>query len=215
MSERLRRIQLVLVTASIAIPAIAASLMLVARWPNYWLWIASEQTPMTTLQVTVMYTTGLAFLATGIVHWVTSGHSRRSLCWQSLGVAFVYLACDDRFAIHERIRDNFLAPHGIRIPFLPIAPGDFILLLYALAGMGFVWRFRLILLENRAVFRWFIAGAVIAACAVCMDAYDIRSVGIDGERLEQTVEEFFELAAQICFLNAAWAAIMSIWLDRQ
>ncbi len=56
--------------------------------------------------------------------------------WQLLAVGFAAPAVDERFALHERLRDAVLAPRGISVPFLPwVAPGDFLVMLIAVTRL--------------------------------------------------------------------------------
>lgn len=83
--------------------------------------------------------TALTAFIGGCLAWLRDEAGHRD--WWLLAGAFLFFAMDDRFAIHERIRDHLLAPRGIRVPFLPwIGPGDFILLLYALIGLALLPR---------------------------------------------------------------------------
>jgi hypothetical protein len=211
MSERaqtLQRLSNILLLTSSLLPALLVLVFIVGRWPEYWKWIASEDTPMTSLEVTVMYTTALAAWGAAASRYLAGAldHARR---WTLLGAGFLWLAMDDRFAIHERIRDGFLAPHNIRIPGLPIGPGDFILLIYMVIGLvSLVWLLPL-WRQHAAARRRFLIGVGVAAVAVLMDAYDIHDLSLDIQRFEQTLEECLELTAQVFFLQGVFMA----WLE--
>ena len=205
---RLDKVQRVALLISSLLPAVLVAVFIAGRWPEYWKWIASEDTPMTSLEVAVMYTTALACWLDGAFHYLRSGEGmvRRYL---ALGAGFLWLAMDDRFALHERVRDQFLAPHNVAIPFLPMGPGDFIVLLYMLAGLALLpWLWPLFAGKRRAI-RHFAAGVAVAAVAVLMDAYDIHRLSMDAQRLEQTLEECLELCAQVLFLQG----VLIAWLD--
>ncbi|MFD2615349.1 hypothetical protein [Paenibacillus gansuensis] len=87
------------------------------------------------------------------------------------------------------------------IKLLPwVGAGDFLVLLYAAAGLiflRFVWKE---LQFRPGAKRWFIAGAVLAVTAVLMDSYDVSNMTKPVERLEQTAEEILETSALLCFL---------------
>lgn len=202
---RLRRY---LLLASSLLPAVLTAIFIVGRWPEYWKWIASEDTPMTSLEVTVMYRCTLAAWGAAATHYLRAAADLAKR-WLVLGAGFLFLCMDDRFAIHERIRDHVLIPHDVAIPFLPIGPGDFILLIYMLIGLALLpWLLPLWRQHQRAC-RHFIAGICVAALAVIMDAYDIHRLSLDWQRFEQTVEECLELTAQVLFLQG----ILLAWLD--
>ena len=206
--KRLDKLQTAVLSISALLPALLVAVFIAGRWPEYWKWIASEDTPMTSLEVTVMYTIMLACWLAAAFHYVlgAQGVFRR---WFVLGGGFLWLAMDDRFAIHERIRDRILAPADISIPFLPMAPGDFIILLYMLAGLALLpWLLPLFAGKRKAM-RRFGAGVIIAAIAVLMDAFDIHRLSLDIQRFEQTLEECLELCAQVLFLQG----LLLAWLD--
>jgi hypothetical protein len=199
---RLNKLQQQLILITIIFPAISVLVFVAAQWPQYWKWIATEDTPMTTLQVAIMYTIAL-------VAWANAGlqhlrfNAAKSSRWLVLGCSFFWLALDDRFAIHERIRDSFLAPRHVAIPFLPIAAGDFVLLFYMAVGLLTLKWLLPIFRETKTIRNRFLAGIAVSALVITVDAYDIHRLDINAERLEQTVEEVFELVAQTLFLQGA------------
>lgn len=202
-----RGLQRALLLATSLIPATLVAVFLIGRWPEYWKWIASEDTPMTSLEVGVLYTTALACWGSAATSHLRGLYADRGR-WLFLGAGFFWLCLDDRFAIHERIRDGFLAPRGIAIPFLPIAPGDFILLVYMVIGLAsLIWLLPLWRAQRQARSH-FLAGVGVAVLAVLMDAYDIHGLSLGLQRLEQTVEECLELIAQVLFLQG----VLLAWL---
>lgn len=211
MSERqalVRRLNAWLILTSSLLPAALVVVFVAGRWPEYWKWIASEDTPMTSLEVAVLYTTALAAwgaAATCFLRgWADDG--RR---WVLLGTGFLWLCLDDRFAIHERIRDGFLAPRNIAIPYLPVGPGDFILLVYMAVGLASLAWFLPLWRRHPGARRHFMAGVAVAAVAVLLDAYDVHRLDLALQRLEQTVEECLELAAQVLFLQG----VLMAWVE--
>ncbi len=206
---RLRQIGIIVLWITALLPIAFVVMLIVAQWPEYWKWIVSEMTPMTSLETTVMYTTALVAFSACAQSWIRNNPS--FLDWGIFAAGFFFLALDDRFAIHERIRDRILIPHDVRVPFLPwVGPGDFILLLYAAIGLVLLPRFlRLFQGEARARQR-LILGVVMAAIAVLMDSVEISQYDMATQRLEQTVEECVELLAQILFLHATFIA----WIEQ-
>jgi hypothetical protein len=199
---RLSKLQRYLMLITIIFPTLSVMVFVAAQWPQYWKWIATEDTPMTTLQVAVMYTIALVSWANaGLQHLRFNG--AKSSRWLVLGCSFFWLALDDRFAIHERIRDSFLAPRHVAIPFLPIAAGDFVLLFYMAVGLLILKWLLPIFRETKTIRNRFLAGIAVSVLVVTVDAYDIHRLDINAERLEQTVEEVFELIAQTLFLQGA------------
>lgn len=74
--------------------------------------------------------------------------------WTITAAAFAWLALDERFALHERLRDRYLKQTGIRL--LPwMEAGDWLIPLYAVCGLAAVWALWRLLGKGRAarVFR--------------------------------------------------------------
>ena len=207
-SARLAQITRWLLWASTLLPLALVAVFIVGRWPEYWKWIAAEDTPMTSLEVTVMYTTALVCWGAAATAALRDhlGDVRR---WLYLGSGFLWLCLDDRFALHERIRDRILIPHDVRIPLLPVGPGDFILLIYMAIGLASLRWLLPLWQAHRGARRRFIAGVAVAAFAILLDAYDIHDTSLAFQRFEQTLEECLELIAQVLFLQGVLVA----WLE--
>ena len=156
-SARLAQITRWLLWASTLLPLALVAVFIVGRWPEYWKWIAAEDTPMTSLEVTVMYTTALVCWGAAATA-ALRGHTGDVKRWLYLGSGFLWLCLDDRFALHERIRDRILIPHDVRIPFLPVGPGDFILLIYMAIGLASLRWLLPLWQAHRSARRRFIAG---------------------------------------------------------
>ena len=207
-SARLAQITRWLLWASTLLPLALVAVFIVGRWPEYWKWIAAEDTPMTSLEVTIMYTTALVCWGAAATAALRDhlGDAKR---WLYLGSGFLWLCLDDRFALHERIRDRILIPHDVRIPFLPVGPGDFILLIYMAIGLASLRWLLPLWQAHRSARRRFIAGVAVAAFAILLDAYDIHDTSLAFQRFEQTLEECLELIAQVLFLQGVLVA----WLE--
>lgn len=198
---RLKRLEFWILLGTAVFPALFVLLLIVVRWPEYWQWINFEMTPMTSLEVAVMYTTALVAFTAGASAWLKG--EREYIDWWLLGAGFFYFALDDRFAIHERIRDKILIPHDINLPFLPwVSPGDFILLVYAVLGLALLPKFARLFRTNKKALALLFSAVGIALIAVMMDSVDLYLLTIAEQQLEQTVEECLELTAQILFLQA-------------
>ena len=202
-----RRTALGLVAAGVLAPAALAA----ARWPSYWLWIASEQTPMTWLQSVVLVLSAAAALTAGTVLGLRSASRRERLPWLVLTAGFLALAFDERFAIHERVRDTILAPRGVRVPFLPwVAPGDFLVMTVAVAGLVLLPLLLRALAPDHTARVLFLVGAGLACVAVGVDSIDPATWSIQAERLQQSLEEVVELAAGLCLLGAVVLRLLTM-----
>lgn len=207
-TARLQRVGDAAIGLSAVLPVAFVAALLALRWPEYWMWINFEDTPMTSLEVAVMYTCALVAAAAGAHAWMYRHARARE--WAVLAMAFGYFALDDRFALHERLRDRVLAPRDIRLPWIDwIGPGDFIVLGFAVCGLLLLPRLLRNVFGDRAARRRMLAGVAVAMVAVGLDAFELSRLTVPMQRLEQTVEECLELAAQVLFLQAfalAWLA---------
>lgn len=136
--------------------------------------------------------------------------------WSITAAAFAWLALDERFAIHERLRDHHLKQTGIRL--LPwMEAGDWLIPLYAVCGLAFVWALWRLLGTARTPRRFFAVALVLAFCAVSLDTIDIRSLSRGSERLLQTIEECLETAAMTAFVSAFLSVLtgrLSAWYNK-
>jgi hypothetical protein len=189
-----------------------------ARWPSWWSWIAPEQSPMTWLQsVVLMLAAAVSLLIAHVIAMAgeppASGTStaRDRTAWWVLAAGFGALAVDERFALHERVRDGVLAPRDITVPFLPwVAAGDFLLLMAALVGLALlpmVWR---ALAVDAAARTALAVGVGLAALAVGMDSIDPATWTPRAERVQQTAEEVVEWAGGLALVAAVTLRLLGL-----
>ena len=199
-ADRLLRVAYVLVPAVFAAVTVV---LIVAAWPTWWVYIAPEQSPMTWLQSVLLVLCGLLAAMPAAQEWLRGRGLRELLPFLLLAAGFAWLALDERFTIHERLRDNVLAPRHVRVPLLPwVGPGDFLLLGYAIAGLLVLRLVLRGLREDRRARRLFLAGVACALAVVAVDSVDPDRMSQSVERIEQTLEELVELAGGALFLLA-------------
>ncbi|MGO1166935.1 MAG: hypothetical protein ACTMHL_10005 [Janibacter sp.] len=194
-----------LIAAGIAVPA----LLFVVQYPQWWVWIAQEQVPMTWFQSVTLVVAGVVSLLAWFICRVADRTPRAGFALLALG--FAALAFDERFAIHERVRDGVLAPRDISLPLLTwIAPGDFILLLVAIAGLLVLP----VVLRSMRGDRWavglLVVGVVLSLITVGTDSIDPSTWSVEAERVQQTLEECVELWAGLSFLGAVSLRLMAL-----
>ncbi|MBV2364968.1 hypothetical protein ACFPZ0_10255 [Streptomonospora nanhaiensis] len=181
----------------LVVPAVLAA----ARWPRWWDYIAQEMTPMTWVQSVVLVLAAAGALLVAFVLRRTSGG--RTGVWWLLAAGFAALALDERFALHERVRDGYLAPRGVTVPFLPwVAPGDFLVMGLAVVGLALlpaVWRAVRVDTASRNALA---LGVLLAVVAVGMDSIDPATWTVAAERVQQSLEEVVELGSGLAFLAA-------------
>jgi hypothetical protein len=203
---RLARIERSLLISVFTLCSLFVILLFVLKWPSYWVYIASEQTPMTWLQSVIWFGCVLFALVSLTLLYIQEGLSRHALVWLFLSGAFLFLMMDERFAFHERIRDHYLKPAGIKI--LPwMEAGDFILLIYALAALAFAVPIYRVYRARRAALVWLCIAAILFAAAVGMDTFDVSKMSKAAERLEQSTEEIIELFAVLSLFSSIWLMI--------
>jgi hypothetical protein len=134
-----------------------------------------------------------------------------ALPWWLLAGGFSFLALDERFAVHERVRDGILAPRGITVPFLPwVAPGDFLLMGVAAAGLAvlpMVWR---AMTPEPLARRALLVGVLLALVAVGIDSIDPSTWSVGGERLQQSFEEVIELGSGLALLTSVLCRLLGL-----
>lgn len=191
----------VLVVACAVLWVLAPVALAGARWPSWWAWIAPEQTPMTWLQSVVLILASAGCLLLVVV--LGRSGAPRVRIWLVFGAGLCLLALDERFAVHERVRDGYLAPRDVRVSFLPwVGPGDFLILGVAVVGLvalPFVWR---AFAPDHAARAALVVGVVLAAVAVGADSIDPSRWSVGAERLEQTLEEVVELGSGLALACA-------------
>lgn len=217
MTGTVRRTRRRIVAALAATWLIAPLLLMAARWPAWWTWIAPEQTPMTWLQSVVLVLAAAgALLIAHIRHYdaatvARAGTARLSgpAVWWVLAIGLTGLAIDERFALHERLRDGMLAPRGITVPFLPwVGPGDFLLLVAGLVGLTLLPRVWHAVAGDIGARRALAVGVGLAVVAVGVDSIDPSTWTTQQERIEQTAEEIIELGSGLALLTAVWLYLL-------
>ena len=198
-----------LVAGLLAVWLLAPAVLAAARWPRWWTWIASEQTPMTWLQSVVLVLCAAAAVLVAHLLRLTGGARRRT--WVLLAAGFAGLAVDERFALHERVRDGVLAPRGVTVPLLPwVAPGDFLVLGIGVAGLvalPLVWR---AVRDEPASRTALLLGVGLAVVAVGLDSVDPSTWSVQAERVQQTGEEVIELGSGLALLAAVVLRLLAL-----
>jgi hypothetical protein len=177
-----------------------------AKWPNWWEWTVPERSPMTWLQSLLLFSNALAASTLVIWNYLQSDKSKM-FWWALLALGFAYLMLDERFSIHERIRDLYLAPNQIKIPvFFWTSDGDFILLLYGLIAMLFIFPyFKLFQVRKSAVY-WVISSFSVAVISISMDSISFKSY----PRIVQNIQQFSEEILEIFVMNSFLIALLFV-----
>ncbi len=200
-----------LVIALVLLAVAAPAALVAAQYPAYWRWVALELTPMTWLQTVILVLAGAASALIAVLGRALQWPRIHRVAHWVLAFGFGYLALDDRFAIHERIRDRILAPRDVRLPGLDfLAPGDFQVLLMGVAGLALLPVVVRALRADRLALRLFALGVLCSVSAIAMDAIDPATMPLDVERLAQTLEECVELLAGCFYLAALGVRLLGV-----
>ncbi len=167
-------------------------------WPNWWEQINDEESALTWFSSCQLLVCGLTCLAIAFLRKVEGAKPRLSLdayVWPLLSAAFFFLSVDERFMIHERLREQVFKPSGAEVP--GVNPGDFATILYAAGGLAVATR--LWGLMGRQARFLFGLGLAAASTAVVIDTANF----LGGDHLvKQFLDELLETTAQMFFLTA-------------
>lgn len=178
-------------------------LIILAQWPEWWKWVIPEMAPMTWLEHTLLYTTALLGFGSMVFAYLRK-EDRKAFYWALYGLGFSFLALDERFALHERVRDRILEPMNVRIPFLPwVSAGDFLLLGVMILGLALLPKILGLFQERRSALVLFLIGVSFSVIAVVFDSFDFHGYSLMAQRWQQCIEECIETAGMLCFLNAS------------
>lgn len=171
----------------------AAALLAIAKWPSYWRWIAPEQTPMTFVQSLLLFSGAIFAALLAIVATIEARPRAERVVWSLTALGFLYLTADERFALHERLRDNVLADLGVALPWG--SPGDYVLVVFLAGSLLVLPRLVRLLRRNPPALPFFGAGILLTVVAIAADTVDPTAMSVDVERVEQTLEEVVEALA--------------------
>lgn len=177
--------------------------MMVITYPEYWKYIIQELGPMTWFETLLLFLIAvLAFICAGLDY--ANEKNRNALWWLVFAAGFLMLCIDERFAVHERIRDMILAPHNINLVFFWAAPGDIFLLIVMIAGIlllpFIIKRFS----ERKLALFIFLAAVAVSAISVISDSVDFTKLSLEALRMEQFVEELTETSAMLLYVSAVF-----------
>lgn len=177
----------------------------IVKMPNFWVYFIAEQSPLAWLHSLMLYTVALFSF---IIFWQQTNTPQQSTSnfWIVLGLGFLALSFDERFALHERIRDDFLAPRDIKLMLFPWTnPGDFLLLLALLSAVAIIFIYRKaawieLTSLKRPYTKYFRLAAFFAATSVLLDSIPFEHISINTLYVMQVAEEIFETLCFSCLI---------------
>jgi hypothetical protein len=173
-------------------------------WPRYWVNINYERSPLTwfssvqLLVIALVCAVNAACVRLPVDKLALKTEQQRA--WPVLAAAFVFLSVDEQFQIHERLREGVFKPNEIGTELPGIAPGDFLPVLYAFAGIAVATRLWRYLDGDLGARAWLVAALMISAAAVLLDVVGVETIAPDWGRFAQFVEELLETGGQVGFL---------------
>ena len=183
------------------LPMCFLTLLLIIRAPNFWEYFIAEQSPLAWLHSLMLYTIGILGCLLSFQKAYTN-KPRSKLFWWIFFTGFIFLSIDERFAVHERLRDRILAPKEINVFIFPWTNyGDFLLLLLFFISALILFIFRDVvkheLVSDRALHsKHFKLSLIFAFSSVILDSVPFERMGLHALYMMQTVEEFLET---LCF----------------
>ncbi len=169
-----------------------------------------EISPLAWLHSVMLYTIGIGGLGFTLLYYLR-GTRRQTMLWGLWSAGFFLLAVDERFALHERLRDQLLSPKGVKLPiFFWTRPGDFLILIAFVAGIAFTVFFirRIRPLATKPL----LTALCIAGLAVLLDSIPFEDGGMQWLYRMQVAEETLETLAfssLILFLISQAALLMN------
>lgn len=169
---------------------------------EYWRYIIYEKSPMGYYEATVLFLCFGLSLINCIKYYKDNNkiNIRRAV----IVAGFFYLFLDEKFAIHEYIREQILKPNKIKIDILYwMEPGDYALLGVLILGLITAIFLLKELKKNKRGFIFFIIGVLFSIMAVLDDSLNLKGMNIEIQKMIQYAEEIIETCGMICFLNFA------------
>lgn len=200
--SRLKLFERVIILSNVIISVLFVSLLIIGKYPNWWEWVIFERSPMTWFESILLFSCLLLSVGCLLFSYLKEYNDKTKL-WALMVIGFGYLTLDERFAIHERIRDSFLAPKGIKLPiFFWTSAGDFILLAFLVIGLILLPKVLKLFKQRKTSLICFITGICFSAIAILIDSYNFEEMSVEVLRVEQFVEEILETSGMLFFVNS-------------
>ncbi|HBN84767.1 MAG TPA: hypothetical protein DDZ89_13085 [Clostridiales bacterium] len=200
--DRFKNIEKFFFLTTIIVSCLFITLLTVIKLPDWWSYIILESSPMTWFESVLLFACAV-FAWLNAMFTYLQNEKKPFVLWGLLGIFFIGLSLDERFAIHERIRTLFLAPQDIKNPlFFWTDTGDFVLITVLLIALLFLPVYLKIFKERKSSLILFLVGLGFSVLAIVMDSIHVKGYSMEFQRLEQYVEEVLETFAMLFFLNS-------------
>ncbi len=185
------------------------TLLVLAKYPRWWEYVIFERTPMTWFESILLFSCFITAAACAGANYLLK-EKKKLIVWSVISSGFLCLTLDERFAIHERLRDKLLAPADIDIPiFFWTSPGDYLLIiLFIVSAFMFPLIIRMIKARKGALL-FFIAAISFTGIAILLDSFDVHNCSMPFQRAEQFVEEILETLGMLSFLSTFFLMLIT------
>lgn len=181
----------------------------VISFPDYWKNIIYERSPLTWVESLILFSCSLVTFFNFL--FLKKQSVKLPIIWLLLSCVFMYLSLDERFMIHEGIREKILKPNHIQFNFLFwVEKGDYVLFVFMAAGISLLPFILKELRSNKSAFLFYITGMIFSAFAVLTDSIDLHGKNLQMQFLIQYAEEMLETSGMLCFLNSFTAKFFEI-----
>lgn len=168
---------------------------------DYWSYVIYEKSPFGWYEAFLLFLCFI-FAVCNLILIYKKEHKVNTV-WALLSIGFLYLTFDEKFAIHEGIREGFFKPNDISLNiFFWVEKGDYVLLLLMIAGLLMLPFVLKELKKNRRTLLFFIIAVILSAAAVLTDSVNLSSFSVPVQKFLQYAEEIFETSAALFFMNS-------------
>jgi hypothetical protein len=198
------RAQAGLLWAIVAVNLLFPLVLFLAGRSEPWDVFQGEDSPInwfSSVQCSVLGVWALAvFLVTRVGRAAGSDPIPRAWPWLVASLGFFFLAIDEKFEIHESVRESFLKPRGWFTEIPGVKSGDIVLPLYAAAGVVLAYLLVQDLRKDRRSLVLFLLALALISVTAVQDSLELRVFRIPWVRHTQIVaEETGEIWAQALF----------------
>lgn len=209
MNKKFKFIRYSITSSFIASNVIMILLFIFSKWPKYWEHINYEYSHLTWLSSVNLILTGVACVMAYILTELKepSKNLIHRFIIGVLGLGFIFLSLDEKFQIHEKLREKIFIPNNVGTEISGVGAGDFTHIIFAIIGLGISYFIIKRIKISKLSVGLYASALVTALISVITDA--TNPVVRDDSQLSQTelmqsinhqfTEELFESAAIICF----------------
>lgn len=200
--KKLKIFERLLIIFDVSFTILFVLLTVLNSWPNWWEGIILEHSPMTWFESILLCSCFFICLGCILLNILTDD-SQGIKIWTILSLGFGYLTLDERLSLHERIRDNLLAPRKVNLTIFPwTSDGDYVLLVFLLIGLLFLPLIFKLIKQRKSSFILFILALIFSASAILLDSFNFHQSNITFARMMMTLEELLETTGMLLFLNS-------------